>query len=187
MYYGGGNVTVINNRSQPLPYDFVSLTLKGRTDGFMLKGGDATTGKQTTMFDGPRPFETADGGGGSRQACARSVPRSWVGARRLFHFSLSLTASRVVLPQDPSTDRAAWWATVVVVAAASELAAVPPAPRSRSRNAQPVIRRKPGPVQLLLLLRISYQDRKHVMLIELRQAFMLYRDYHMFLLTLAGL
>ena len=61
MYYGGGNVTVINNRSRPLPYDFVSLTLKGRTDGFVLKGGDATSGKQTTMFDGPRPFETAAG------------------------------------------------------------------------------------------------------------------------------
>jgi hypothetical protein len=59
MYYGGGNVTVINNQSQPLPYDFVSLALKGRTDGFTLKGGDATQGKQTTMFDGPRPFETA--------------------------------------------------------------------------------------------------------------------------------
>ena len=71
MYYGGGNVTVINNQSQPLPYDFVSLTLKGRTDGFMMKGGDATQGKQTTMFDGPRPFETA--GSSSRSSSSSSV------------------------------------------------------------------------------------------------------------------
>ena len=71
MYYGGGNVTVINTQNQPLPYDFVSLTLKGRTDGFMLKGGDATKGTQTTMFDGPRPFETA-GSSSSSSVGARS-------------------------------------------------------------------------------------------------------------------
>ena len=29
---------------------------------------------------------------------------SWVGVRRLFHLSLFLTASRMVLPQDPCTD-----------------------------------------------------------------------------------
>ena len=34
----------------------------------------------------------------------RSVLGSWVGVRRLFHHSLFLTASRMVLPQDPSTD-----------------------------------------------------------------------------------
>ena len=33
-----------------------------------------------------------------------SVPGSWVGVRRPFHLSLFLTASRMVLPQDPSTD-----------------------------------------------------------------------------------
>ena len=55
MYYGGGSRTQVNEQSQPLPHDFVSLTLKGRTDGFILKGGDATTGKQQTMYDGPRP------------------------------------------------------------------------------------------------------------------------------------
>ena len=55
MYYGGGSKTVVNNQSQPLPFDFVSLTLKGRTDGFMLKGGDATQGKQTVMYNGSRP------------------------------------------------------------------------------------------------------------------------------------
>ena len=33
-----------------------------------------------------------------------SVLGSWVGVRRPFHLSLFLTASRMVLPQDPSTD-----------------------------------------------------------------------------------
>ena len=55
MYYGGGEATVVNNRSTPLTTDFVSLHLKGRTDSFALKGGDATRGELATMFDGPRP------------------------------------------------------------------------------------------------------------------------------------
>merc|ERR1712226_757122 len=33
--------------------------LKGLTDGFVLKGGDATRGNFTTMYDGPRPPPTA--------------------------------------------------------------------------------------------------------------------------------
>ncbi len=33
----------------------MSLYLRGRTDGFALKGGDATQGGLTTMYDGPRP------------------------------------------------------------------------------------------------------------------------------------
>jgi len=55
MYYGGGDVTQNNPQSQPLTSEFVALTLKGRTDGFTLKGGDATKGTQATMYDGPRP------------------------------------------------------------------------------------------------------------------------------------
>jgi len=55
MYYGGGNQTIVNDRSTPLTSDFVSLHLKGRTDGFALKGGDATKGPLATMYDGPRP------------------------------------------------------------------------------------------------------------------------------------
>lgn len=55
MYYGGGNVTKNNPQSQSLTHDFVSLSVKGRTDGFTIKGGDATQGKWTTMYDGPRP------------------------------------------------------------------------------------------------------------------------------------
>ena len=48
-------MTKVNNASQPLPHDFVSLHLKGRTDGFALKGGDATRGAFQTMYDGARP------------------------------------------------------------------------------------------------------------------------------------
>merc|ERR1712039_972330 len=55
MYYGGGAQTIVNNQSTPLTSDFVSLHLKGRTDGFALKGGDATKGRLATMYDGPRP------------------------------------------------------------------------------------------------------------------------------------
>jgi hypothetical protein len=57
MYYGGGNVTVVNNQSEPLTSEFVSLGLKGRADGFTIMGGDATVGTFTTMYDGPRPFQ----------------------------------------------------------------------------------------------------------------------------------
>ena len=39
MYYGGGSKTQANNGSQPLPFDLVSLYLRGRTDGFVLKVG----------------------------------------------------------------------------------------------------------------------------------------------------
>jgi hypothetical protein len=59
MYYGGGNVSKVNNQSVPLPHAFVSLYLRGRTDGFALKGGDATQGTLTTMYDGPRPNHAA--------------------------------------------------------------------------------------------------------------------------------
>ena len=55
MYFGGGNATIVNNASQPLTSDFVSLHLKGLTDGFVLKGGDATGGRLATMYNGPRP------------------------------------------------------------------------------------------------------------------------------------
>jgi len=61
MYYGGGEKTKQNNDSLSLTHDFVSLTLKGRTDGFDLKGGDATQGQQQTMYSGPRPDRTIAG------------------------------------------------------------------------------------------------------------------------------
>eukprot|EP00912_Choanoflagellata_sp_UC4_P002164 UC4_evm3s1370 len=55
MYYGGGNQTKINPLNTPLTTDFVSLHLKGKTDGFALKGGDAARGLFKTMYDGVRP------------------------------------------------------------------------------------------------------------------------------------
>eukprot|EP01079_Euglenida_sp_SAG-EU17-18_P004816 gene4816-876_t len=61
MYYGGGNRTKVNEQNQPLPFDFVTAYLRGRTDGFVLKGGDATKGNLTTMYDGPRPDERIAG------------------------------------------------------------------------------------------------------------------------------
>ena len=68
MYYGGGlNQTVKNMQSQPLTSDFVTAYLRGATDGFMLKGGDATQGTLTTMYDGPRPFVTPDGNNTQRR------------------------------------------------------------------------------------------------------------------------
>ena len=55
MYYGGGNMTKVNPNNKPLTHPFVSLYLRGRVDGFVLKGGDATSGVLQTMYDGPRP------------------------------------------------------------------------------------------------------------------------------------
>ena len=51
----------------------------------------------------------------TRWGIARSVLGSWVGVRHLFHLSLFLTAPRMVLTQDPSTD-----AAVVVLASTSK-------------------------------------------------------------------
>ena len=56
MYYGGGNLTVNATTNEAVPFPFVTAYLRGRTDGFMLKGGDATQGALKTMYDGPRPF-----------------------------------------------------------------------------------------------------------------------------------
>ena len=58
MYYGGGNRTRVNEQNTPLTSDFVSLSLKGREDGFALKGGDATRGSLKTMY-GPLDYRTA--------------------------------------------------------------------------------------------------------------------------------
>eukprot|EP01052_Picozoa_sp_SAG31_P029482 SAG31_NODE_2935_length_4895_cov_5.362177_3_plen_295_part_00 len=80
MYYGGGELTQKNNGSLPLTHDFVSLTLKGRADGFDLKGGDATKGKQMTMYSGPRPDRTiagtcgGGGGGGAAVTLQKCIP-----------------------------------------------------------------------------------------------------------------
>lgn len=58
MYFGGGkNATIVNEQNQPLPHEFVTLYLRGGTNGMALKGGDATQGALRTMYDGPRPDE----------------------------------------------------------------------------------------------------------------------------------
>jgi len=64
MYYGGGERTQVNNESLSLTSDFVSLTLKGRTDGFTLKGG---------LLASPHPHHTH---------CRRPLEPSWWWCRR---------------------------------------------------------------------------------------------------------
>ena len=44
-----------NPSNTPLTTEYVTAMVKGGTNGFALKGGDATQGALTTMFDGPRP------------------------------------------------------------------------------------------------------------------------------------
>ena len=60
-YYGGGAVTQNNPQNVAMPYPFVTAYLRGGTDGFALKGGDATQGTLTTVYDGPRPFVLPNG------------------------------------------------------------------------------------------------------------------------------
>lgn len=52
---------MVNPDNQAVPFPFVTAYLRGGTDGFMLKAGDATKGVLTTMYDGPRPFVDANG------------------------------------------------------------------------------------------------------------------------------
>lgn len=47
-----------NNKAmpqEPIVADFVTAMVKGKTNGFALKGGDSTTGKLKTLYDGARP------------------------------------------------------------------------------------------------------------------------------------
>lgn len=45
----------VNPDNTPVTFPFTTALVKGRTDGFVLKAGDATKGGLTTMYDGPRP------------------------------------------------------------------------------------------------------------------------------------
>jgi non-reducing end alpha-L-arabinofuranosidase len=45
----------VNPNNTPLTMPFVTAMVKGGENGFALKGGDATQGTLTTMYDGPRP------------------------------------------------------------------------------------------------------------------------------------
>ena len=50
-----GNSSAINPLSVPFPQPFVTAMVKGGENGFALKGGDATQGTLSTLYDGPRP------------------------------------------------------------------------------------------------------------------------------------
>jgi len=45
----------VNDENMPLNYPFVMAMVKGGSNGFALKAGDATQGKLQLMYDGPRP------------------------------------------------------------------------------------------------------------------------------------
>ena len=45
----------LNPMNKPLTSAFVTAMVKGGTDGFALKGGDAMVGPLNVMYDGPRP------------------------------------------------------------------------------------------------------------------------------------
>ena len=78
----------------------VTITIqKDRAIKFYINGKLKQTAKASvpaSVF--PVDFEIS-----SADSRGPSVLGSWVGARRLSHLSLFLTASRMVLPQDPST------------------------------------------------------------------------------------
>lgn len=75
MYYGGGEQSTVNNRSQPLTSPFVSLHLKGKTDGFVLKGGDASKGSYQTMYDAGR-VPSRGPKGGTKDLTSRCASRA---------------------------------------------------------------------------------------------------------------
>jgi hypothetical protein len=51
--WAGGEKVNVNNT--PLTFPFVTAMVKGGSNGFGLKGGDATAGLLKVMYDGPRP------------------------------------------------------------------------------------------------------------------------------------
>jgi hypothetical protein len=73
--------TQVNNQNTPLAFPFVTAMVKGGTNGFALKGGDATQPTLTKMYDGPRPNgyqpmkKVGAGGGGGPLIAARAVTR----------------------------------------------------------------------------------------------------------------
>lgn len=52
LWPGGEN---FNGNNTPLNFPFVTAMVKGGSNGFGLKGQDATAGALKTMYDGPRP------------------------------------------------------------------------------------------------------------------------------------
>ena len=50
-----GNRADVNPTNTAIHAEFVTALLKGRAQGWALKGGDAQGGRLRTLFDGPRP------------------------------------------------------------------------------------------------------------------------------------
>lgn len=69
--WGGSGKTSPDNT--PLTMPFVTAMLKGGSNGFALKGGDATSGALKKMYDGPRPagYQVR---GFSRRVAAETLP-----------------------------------------------------------------------------------------------------------------
>ena len=82
---GCGAKTQVNNGSKPLPFEFVSLYLRGKSDGFTLKGGDATQGTLDVQYDGPRPDPKIAG------TCGKTG--TYQPMRKVLSLSLSLSPS----------------------------------------------------------------------------------------------
>ena len=53
--FPGGARDHTNPASPSMTAPFVSALLKGGSNGFALKGGDATKGALATFYEGPRP------------------------------------------------------------------------------------------------------------------------------------
>lgn len=53
--WGCGTPAVHNNNNTPINSTFVTAMVKGGTNGFAIKGGDATLGGLKTLYDGSRP------------------------------------------------------------------------------------------------------------------------------------
>ncbi len=51
----GGQSFTANAKNTPLTSPYVTAMVKGKSGGFGLKGGNAQSGKLTTMYDGSRP------------------------------------------------------------------------------------------------------------------------------------
>jgi hypothetical protein len=51
----GGGQPGVNPLNTPLAFPFVTAMVKGGSNGFVLKGGNANAGALHTAYDGPRP------------------------------------------------------------------------------------------------------------------------------------
>ena len=51
----GGGLPGVNPLNTPLSFSFATAMVKGGSNGFVLKGGNANAGPLHTAYDGPRP------------------------------------------------------------------------------------------------------------------------------------